>query len=462
MNWDQEDLPAKKGEPLPIAPAPSRRRQFGLRHLMMLSVYFAILFAEGARAFNTGREIDLILGVIALGLGFVGFGLFLTMRLARFTAVGWIIAFVGLTGMSVVMVGYFTIFTIPVMIGVVIHLVGRRRATQQEAMLWVLALASERGRPLGPAMAALAAQSTGVYRLRALRVAECLDHGMPLPESLDFVPPAVPATARVLIRVGHDSGALAESLRDAAVARSTRPPGMQSFGARLGYICLVIAVLQSIVSFIIYFILPRFEAIFKDFGINLPPVTVWIVMATHWVTSSYVFPVVTALELCLLLYLPYAFSGYGNLSVPLLDRFFLRRHSVLVLRCLAMVVAGDRPITMGLQILSRWYPTSWVRARLAGAYLATSEGLDWIEALVAYRLISRADAALLESARRAGNLPWALGELAEGSARRLNYRLQFVTQVLLTLLLLGVGGMVGFVAVAYFLPLTTLIASLSG
>ncbi len=220
-------------------------------------------------------------------------------------------------------------------------------------------------------------------------------------------------------------------------------------------------VLQSIVGFILYFIIPKFEAIFNDFGMPLPGVTVATIEASHWVSDGWILPIVTVLEWLVLLYLPFAFAGYAEMRVPIIDRIFLRRHAILILRCLAMVVEAARPIGVGLGTLAVAYPAKWVRERLAGVYLMTEQGHDWVDALWRFGLITRTDYALLESARRADNLPWALRELAEGSARRLGYRLQAIGQIGLTLLLLALGAFVGFVAVAYFLPLVHLIERLT-
>jgi type II secretory pathway component PulF len=147
--------------------------------------------------------------------------------------------------------------------------------------------------------------------------------------------------------------------------------------------------------------------------------------------------------------------------MPVIDRLFLRRHAVLILRCLAMVVEAGRPIGAGLATMALNYPAKWVQERLVGVHLLCEQGHDWVDALWRFGLITRTDLALLESARRAGNLPWALRELADGSARRLGYRLQAIGQIALTLLLLTLGAFVGLVAVAYFLPLVRLIESLT-
>src|SRR5579871_3053037 len=217
----------------------ARRRQFGLRHLMGISVVLGIVFAAIAQAVRTHEAVDLIIAALTVGLGISALGALLALRLERWGVVGWALVCIGPTSLAVVLVassmnlgagswaeldpwflGGVVLYILPVLIGVVVHIAIRLRAAQQDALIWVLALAADRGRPLGPALAALADQSIGPARVRVLRLAECLDAGLSLPDALEFVPRSVPATSRLLARVGHDSGALPEALRDAATGRS--------------------------------------------------------------------------------------------------------------------------------------------------------------------------------------------------------------------------------------------------
>ncbi len=447
----------------------AQRRQFGLRHIMAVSVVLGVVFAAIANAEKTGEPSDWLLASFAVAAAVTALGLTIALRVERWNVIGWILAVaaptVAVLGATVSADGpvpvVLAIFLLPALIGTLIHLVRRLRTQQQETMLWVLALAAERGRPLGPAVAALAEQSSGRNRLRLRRVSECLEAGLSLPEALDFVRKSAPAPARLLVRVGHDTDALVEALRDAASGRSAQPPGWQSFGARIGYLCFVLLVMQLIIGFVLYFIMPKFEAIFKDFGVPMPGVTIAAIGASQWITTGLTLPILTVLQWLLLLYLPLAFAGYGEMKIPVIDRLFFRRHAILVLRCLAMVIEAGRPIGAGLNTLAIAYPASWVRERLAGVYLLSEQGHDWVDALWRFGLITKTDHALLESARRAGNLPWALRELADGGARRLAYRMQAIGQIALTLVLLALGAFVGFIAVAYFLPLVQLIERLT-
>ena len=314
--------------------------------------------------------------------------------------------------------------------------------------------------PLAPGVQAFSSQVSGIFQIWAESLAELRRQGAPRPDALDRLPRLVPVSSALLIRTGWDSGNLAAGLGQAVEARTRRLPVLRSMGARIAYLLWVITIGQVIVGFVMYFIVPKFEAIFKDFGIELPEVTILVIRASHvFVDFGWLF---YAAGVACDSYLMHRPSPAGERwSVPVFDRLFARRHAILILRALAVVVEAGRPIAPALYSLAQWYPTGWVRKKLGNAALDASQGVEWAEALRENGLISSSDVGVLASAQRAGNLAWALRELAETGERRWGYRLQAWTQILFVVAMLGLGGMVFVIAVAYFAPLTTLITRLS-
>jgi protein transport protein HofC len=340
----------------------------------------------------------------------------------------------------------------------------RKTSTQQESLLWALAIASERGVPLSPAALAFADQFDSAYRWRAQLLASLLDEGKTLPEALDEIPGLISRDAGVLVRAGWSTGTLPEALREAAALRAARQAAWGSMGARLAYMVWLLVSLQVVTGFVLYSIAPRFEAIFRDFGLPLPQLTVYTIQASHWVIGRGGIPTVLlgTLELAALAILPFGLFNVFEWDIPLIDSLFRRRHTALLLRTLALTVEGNQPITHGIAALADDYPSGWVRRRLRKANLDVERGRDWVEALRVQGLINPADAAVLASAQRVGNLPWALRETSKAAERRLGYRLQFWSQTLFPIAVLGVGLVVFVFAVAYFFPIVRLIEVLAG
>ena len=278
----------------------------------------------------------------------------------------------------------------------------------------MLAIAAEHDMPLAPRSPRSPTSTAGGCIVAVMDLAAQLNWGTELPEALERARGLVSRDAVLLSWVGQASGLLPKALRMAATTRSTSLPIWTAIASRLSYILALLLAMQTIVSFILYFIIPKFEAIFKDFDIPLPRITIMIIDASHFIIR-YASPLILLpfAEIGLLIFIPFSFLASGNFRIPLFDRFMRRRHTALILRSLSLVVEGNKPIVLGLSTLADHYPIYLVRSKLVKAERDVRQGVDWIEALWRHGLIRATDAEVLASAAAVGNLGWALAELAE-------------------------------------------------
>jgi protein transport protein HofC len=341
-------------------------------------------------------------------------------------------------------------------------IVARRRSTRQDALLWVMAIAAEKEMPLAPAVVAFADQYRGSSYRRIMDLAAQLNWGTSVPESLERARKVVSRDATLLAWVGEAAGMLPKSLRIAAATRSSSVPIWTVIAARIAYILMLLISLQTIMGFIMYFIMPKFEAIFKDFGQSLPMITIFTIDMSHYIVRyGFLTMFIPLIEVGLLVALPFSFLGWGNFSVPMFDRIMGRRHTALVMRSLSLVVEGNKPIGVGLATLAAHYPAFWIRRRLQSAASDVRHGVDWISALWRHRLIKAADAEVCASAAKVGNLAWALSELADSAERRLQARFQAGVMTAFPFVVILLGAVIFLMAVAYFMPLVQLIQRLA-
>jgi type II secretory pathway component PulF len=362
-------------------------------------------------------------------------------------------------GFVVILGGFALLVAAPVSLGFIL---ARRRATRQDSLLWILSIAAEKGIPFAPAVLAFADQYRGGSRRRITNLAARLNAGTPLPVALEQERKLVSRDAVLLCGVGQITGLMPRALRMAATTRSSQFPIWAAIAARIAYLMVLLVTMETIASFLFYFIVPKFEAIFSDFGIRLPRTTVISIEVSHFLIKY--FPLTALLflgQVILLFFLPMSFISWGNFDVPLFDRLLGRRHTCLVLRALSLFVDAGKPISLGLSTLSRHYPTWRIRRRLANADEQVAHGADWIEAMRHQQLIRESDAEVLQAATATGNLGWALGELADSGERRLAIRFQAVIQTLFPVLLFVLGVVVFWLALTYFSPLVTLIMRIS-
>jgi type II secretory pathway component PulF len=123
---------------------------------------------------------------------------------------------------------------------------------------------------------------------------------------------------------------------------------------------------------------------------------------------------------------------------------------------LAISVENSRTINAGLGTLAQCYPTASIRVSLSAALVEIAEGDSWLGCLLRHKLIGKADYAVLQAAQRAGNLPWAMREMADTNRRRLAARMNALVQAAFPPVVLCFGALILFLGCALFKPLITL------
>ena len=209
----------------------------------------------------------------------------------------WVIIVGGMAGLAAISpFGFFSvtlsilvlIIVILIPAGILINVTVRPNyRSEQNALLWSLAIAAEKMIPLAPTIAAFARESTGQMADKARKLARLLESGVPLPEAIDRVPGILPARVLPMIRVGCDSGVLAQSLRQAVSSRDLLTIVWNSLFAKLVYIAMVITFGLGILTFMLIKIVPSYERIFRDFKMDLPVITKALMGVSHFVVDAW-------------------------------------------------------------------------------------------------------------------------------------------------------------------------------
>jgi type II secretory pathway component PulF len=333
--------------------------------------------------------------------------------------------------------------------------------SQQNALLWSMAIATEKSIPLIPTIDAFARRRTGRIASKARQLAQLLESGVPLPDAIEHVPGIFPPRVLPMIRVGYESGALAKALRQIVSSHDIFTFIMNSLISKLLYIALVIVFGSLMLTFMIIKIIPNYVKIFRDFGGHLPAITRALIGMSNFATQTwFIFLPIYLLFIGLIVYLIFSYLGWVSFYLPGMTRLLRRRHSAAILDSLSLAVENNQPLGNSMTSLAATYPQLDIRQKLCYVCVEIQRGADWCESLCRHGLIKQADQAVLSAAKRVGNLPWAMREMADSNRRRLAYRLNALVQLAYPPVILCLGLLVMFVVVALFYPLITLIMRL--
>lgn len=378
------------------------------------------------------------------------------------TTAGWTAIWLGMIGVIFSLCGVFGPVICVVAVPVIAMVVSRYRRAEQRALLDVLAVAAEKEIPLPEAARAFADRRDDQFGHRALKFAELLEAGMPTDEALRRARIRLSTDELLAVRSGLETGTLAAALRPVVQRDDELDSLSTSIVERFFYFALLFFAMTLILSWMMIFIIPTYSMMYDDFGLELPTATKMLIGAANGL--KYFGLLLAPLNLALLGLLAIAtlnYVGWLPRDLPLVWRFTLRWDAALVMRALARAVRQQRPMGEALFQLGWQFPKMTVRSRLHRAAAHVGQGGDWCEAMQSAGLLKSTEVALFQAAQRAGNLDWALEEMADGNVRRMAYRWQSWSNVLFIAALLLFGGCAFAIAVGLFQPLVHMIEGLA-
>jgi type II secretory pathway component PulF len=439
---------------------------------------------------------------------------------ASLSLAGTLLIVIAVLGTMVGLIGVWWLLIILGILMLIAYLVviDRLRRAEHKALVWSLAVAAEKGIPLAEAARAYSDETLGHTGARALRLAQALEQGQPLASAARSARLRVAPPMRLAVGLGESLGMLGPAMRQQLDDSQQADAALRDAVVRFAWLGVILLALVSINTFVMLKIVPVFERMFMEFELALPAPTrllidmsrvivesggyflvamalaivglfllivvgfvmfvvdvmrgqtkrdqtplwrkvIWVVGAGLVVLFLLSFPL--AIPLLMLLAIAAYLAGWLPRDLPVVWRLFRRYDGALVMRGLAIAVRRGLPLPQAIAAVADHYPIRHICRLLDIVEAEISFGHVWHESLRRAKLISRADAAVLAAAERAGNLPWALEEMAESAIRRQLYRTQFVLQLLFPPLLLMIGGFVGFVMISLFMPLIALIQGLS-
>jgi len=379
-----------------------------------------------------------------------------------FLLAGWILIAGGTLGLAGGATGLFS-FLYVVCLGLAVAAYFRYMRDERNALLWSLATAAERGIPLEQAARAFADERSVQIGIRAAKLANLLEDGVPLHGALRALGNPLSADAVLAANLGAEMGAMGPALQMSLDHAERLEATVRKVLARYVYVIFVMCTAAAILAFVMFKIVPVWVRLFEDLELELPASTSLLITLSDAVIPFW--PLLLLLFFLSVIGLdfftpPTQYSPGLRWGTPFRGALWIRYDAALILRSLALCVRLEREIGPTVFMLSRQYPTRSVSRRLLRASQRIDDGMHWCDALRHVGFIRRVDVAVLKAAERAGNLMWALEEMADSALRRCEYRLRAWLNVGFPFVVLVLGAVVAFIVISLFVPLVALIRGL--
>jgi type IV pilus assembly protein PilC len=272
-----------------------------------------------------------------------------------------------------------------------------------------------------------------------------------------------------LVRAGEVGGVLDETLNRLATFLEEDQKLRRKVKASMTYPTVVIIFAITIVTFLVTFILPKFMQLFKDLevGDKLPAPTRMLMNTSNFMKSKWwlIGIIVVAILVAFNQYVRTK-SGKRNydwvkLRLPVFGRL---NHMIAIARfsrTLGTLLVSGVPILQALETVASAIDNVIIGEAIMSARAAIREGERIGDPLEKSGMFPPMVVQMISIGEETGSLDSMLHKIAEFYESEVDAMLQSLTAALEPLLIVGLGFIVGFIVISMFLPLVTIISSLS-
>jgi len=307
----------------------------------------------------------------------------------------------------------------------------------------------------------------GVLRNALIDVVDDVESGSTLSEAFAKHPKCFDRLYVNMVKAGEAGGALETILKRLADFKEKAQTLKRKITGAMVYPVVVIMVAVCILTFIMLFIIPKFEKIFKDFNMKLPAITEMLMNTSRWFTNYwYVLPLFPLSFWLLLKLIRLNKSGSYALDriylwIPIVGPLIEKTIVARTTRTLGTLIASGVPILEALSIV-RETATNLVFERMyQRVYESIREGDTIAQPLKESRLVDDMVINMIDVGEETGDLDTMLYKIADVYDEEVDVMVESLISLLEPIMIVVLGLIIGTIVIALFMPLLKLLEGLS-
>jgi type IV pilus assembly protein PilC len=307
----------------------------------------------------------------------------------------------------------------------------------------------------------------GVLKNSLIDVVDDVESGSTLSEAFGKHPKCFDRLYVNMVKAGEAGGALEVILQRLADFKEKAQSLKRRVTGAMVYPVVVILVAFCILTFIMIWIIPKFESIFKEFKLSLPWMTTSLMATSKWfVQYWYLLPVIPVAVWLLLklirLHKKGAFAlDWFKLRIPIMGGLIEKTIVARTTRTLGTLVASGVPILEALTIVRETCTNIVFERAYQRVYESIREGDTIAAPLKAARIVDDMVVNMIEVGEETGDLDTMLYKIADVYDEEVDVMVESLISILEPIMIVILGFIIGFIVIALFLPLIKLLEGLS-
>jgi type IV pilus assembly protein PilC len=292
-----------------------------------------------------------------------------------------------------------------------------------------------------------------------------VEQGATFSEALKRHPKVFDELFTNLVHAGEVGGILDSIMSRLSIYLEKRQKLIRQVRGAMVYPSVVIVIAMGVMTVLLTFVIPAFEGMFAEFGGGkdaLPVLTrALISISNGFVTYS---PFIAAFLVTLVVTVSYVnrqprgkrFFHQTYLKLPIMGSVLRKIAVARFTRTLGTLLQSGVPILDALEICARTSGNVVIESGIMQVRQSISEGKNMAEPLAAVGVFPDMVVQMIAVGEQTGALDQMLNKIADFYEEETDVAVAAMTSALEPILMVGVGGMVGVVLIAMYLPIFSL------
>jgi type IV pilus assembly protein PilC len=309
-------------------------------------------------------------------------------------------------------------------------------------------------------------QRPGRFKVSLSTVTDDVQSGTMLSEAMSRHPKIWDKLYTNLVKAGETAGALDVILRRLAEFREKAERLKKKVIGALIYPVAVMTIAGAILTFIMVFIVPKFEQIFKELGIPLPGITEALISFSSFM-GSYWWSLLIGIVVFVIGIKMFRNTEKGGnfidrvaMRMPVLGNIIKKSSVARFTRTLGTLVTSGVGFLDALDITKSATPNIVVRNAIQAVRDSVKEGETINEPLRRSGVFDDIVVNMIKVGEETGELDKMLIKIADTYDEEVDAAVAAMMALMEPLLIVFMGGAVGFIVIALFMPLIKLIEQL--
>ena len=303
-------------------------------------------------------------------------------------------------------------------------------------------------------------QKSPLFRRALTAMTDEVNQGASLGSAMRRWPKVFDNLSIAMVEAGEVGGVLDETLKRLAKLLEENARLQNQLKAAMGYPVTVLVIAILVFLGMTIFLIPTFADIFDQLGAELPMFTQMMLNLSKLLRSSFSIFLVGGIILGIYVFSRYYATPVGRrqvdgllLKLPLFGDLLQKTASAQFCRTMSSLSRAGVPILMALEILHGATNNSVVGDAISKSRNDISEGMPLSTALALKRVFPDMMVSMLAIGEETGEMDAMLSKVADFYEDEVSTAVKTLTSMIEPLMIVVVGGIVGSILVAMYLPM---------